>query len=210
MSYWFPLFEGESSFLSSEPFWNGNVNDVSAEYAYLKKDDGLWKALKRLELSPGVLSRSPFNCTNTSVDDYLARACDPEFAKRMLHHGRTHLGFLNCETGFKPRQFLYRFQGMWQHARISAGEKPGAIGQFFWVKSVELAAEQPVTNQDGWRQSHLMILRAKEMGWIQSPGPILTAVSTWHMKKPAPTWRIVADYIGLEDHPLVDAWRPYN
>lgn len=234
VSYWIQTPHGRV--LSTEPFHNGNVIYATAMHAYLTQTEPL--SLLAYEPEEGVLSRYHDSRENTAVDDYVARCCDPNFARRFLRQGRTGLGFfdlrntkwygglcwaikdlLNPKSGFTFldrlklktfRHFLFRHQGMWQHARIRAGEVPGPLGVFAWCKAIEIASKKAVTNQDSWAQSHLMVLGATDKFSLREmPDAMRAAIMIWRLGKPAPTWEIMAGYIGTEDHPLVRAWKAH-
>lgn len=203
---------GSGKILSTQKFFNGNVVGATAQYIFLVKDViplALLRGLLSLELKPGTFSRDPNKPVNTSHDDYIAAACNRDFAKRIDYRAFTHLGFLNCGGGFRWDAFLFRFQGFWQHLKICAGVRPGWLGQWIWSKHIELAAKQPVTNQDSWIQSHLMVICA-ELYFLERNERMKRAIDLWWKAKPKPTCQIVADYIGDSEHPLVQAWERYN
>lgn len=216
--YIFPTRNG--LVLSTQKWFNGNVNYATAMLLFLQPDHPQAEAFKRglmdLEVKPGILSRYELPLTNTSIDDYLARCLDPSFAHRCHKTGLYHLGFISI--GFSWRQFLFRFQGFWQHMKISSGAWVGPLGRYIWARSIRLAADKPITNQDGWIQSHLMILTLNEKNTVnEREGMGLPpyrgmhrAIEYFMLKKTKPTWEIMADYIGDSKHELVDAWMSYG
>lgn len=159
----------------------------------------------------GIFSRYPDSIENTTLDDYLVLGTNRINAKNILDSGRENFGFISVDGKKSWAQWLYRFQGMWQHLRISALEKPGLLGQFFWALSIYLAANKPFSNQDNWILSHLMILtkeRRKYSTWLTDK-----AVQYWNNKKGiVQTSSIVSDYLGpdCQDHPLIEAWKKYD
>jgi hypothetical protein len=212
MSYWIATPKGKP-LLSTQLFQNGNMIYSTAMYLFLtpKRDLEIVQALREFEVKPGLYSRYADQIQNTSVDDYLAAASLPGQALRILNYGRAHFGFFDCEKGFfpKPKQFLFRFQGFWQHARIVAGEDIKGLGAQIWSTAIRLAASEPETNQDGWIQSHLMVL-AWEGSWMKTHPTMFKAVQEWKRRKPKATWKLMADYIGDSLHPLVEAWKNYG
>lgn len=199
--------------LSTQNFYNGNVIYATGQHILLaeKNREAYLAGLADLELESGAFSRDQFNVLNTSVDDYLAAACVPEIAKRILYRLRTHFGFCDVKHStfsLNFKQFMGRFLGFVQHCRISAGEFPGWLGQIIWAKSITRAADQPISNQDGWLQSALMILVYSRSKFRSKRCD--NAIAYWVLKKTAPTAEIMKAYLALDEHPLIEAWRHFG
>lgn len=183
------------------------------------------EALSRYELKSGLWSTAPTFENNCKIDDYLSVAsCDISVAQRILAQGRAAWGFFDLATPnqkpwptikniFKwpwPR-FLRRNAGFWTHAQYKAGEKPGWFNRFAWVVSIFGAARKPIQVQDGWMQSHMMIMaysQSQYKSWLCNK-----AVAYWWKKKPVPMRDIVASYLGpaiYPDHPLYVCWDDFG
>lgn len=204
----------DGQLLSTEPFTNGNMLYATAQFLYVQYGLSTDQFLRyntgiRFCRAPnGAYARTPQLAENTSVDDYLAITCFGGPAVLVLSAARKRFGFLDINpSGFRFSQFLFRFQGLWQHMRISAREKIGLFGQLMWAISIFLAARQPVENQDSWIQSHLMILVATRSSLLSESWICQKACKYWWSKKTAPTSEIMAKYIGDPSHPLVTAWQ---
>lgn len=206
MTYFFPSPRGEA-LLSTQPFPNGNMIYATAMYEYLM---GIgMPGLFEFEVKNGRLSRYPDRLEDTSIDDYLAATCDLGFALRFLGAGALYVSVM---PGFSFNRLLGLMPSFWGvklNAKLRAGKGLGPIDVLIWSIALLRAARQPKENQDGWVQSHLMILV-----WRQSKMSdnvlMRQAVAYWKSKQPQSTWRTMADYIGTESHPLVDAWRLYE
>jgi hypothetical protein len=217
-----------ATLLSTEPFLNGNGLYATGQLLFLAQSrlpiyDAYALYPNGIELCrdphTGAYARRPDLLENTSVDDYLAITCDEYIAQELLKDSRANWGFLDVHNAIVPginwAQFIFRFQGLWQHMRVSAGERLGLLGQAIWAVSIVLAARKPLTNQDSWIQSHLMVLtygrRSRDgnsalIHWLMD-----LAVSYWRKKKGTTTTSsIMAAYCGDPEHPLVEAWEPYN
>jgi hypothetical protein len=215
--YSFPTPNGK--LLSTQDFPNGNMVGYTSQLLFLTQfTDALsleqvqefFNGLIDCGAFSGVVSRKPGELSNTSVDDYLSLACNPVFAIKMLKYGRAHWGFFDLNyPKVSFAQFLYRFQGMWQHAKISAGEPLTNLGKLIWAVSLMISAHKPFSWQDAWIQSHLMVL-IKERRNVNNP--IMDyAVNYWRRRKGSKTTsEIYADYMGFADHPLVEAFKPFN
>jgi hypothetical protein len=217
-----------AALLSTESFLNGNGLYATGQLVFLAQSrlpmyDAYALYPNGIELCrepfTGAYARRPDLLENTSVDDYLAISCDEHVAENLLRDARANWGFLDIHSSIvwtvDWKQFIFRFQGLWQHMRVSANERLGLLGQAIWAVSVALAARKPMTNQDSWIQSHLMVLtygRRSRNGnpdlahWLMD-----LAVSYWRKKKGTTTTSsIMAAYCGDPEHPLVEAWQPYN
>lgn len=231
--YTFPSTQGK--LLSTEDHANGNMLRSTAEFILLAQNDvslqvisDYFKGIVSLQVRPGVFSRYTDKLENTSVDDYLAVGCISQFAANILDNARPRLGFADL---FFPKvsisqwlfhfreiwqyikisagaQWLFRFQGLWQHLKLSAGESLGLLGQAIWSLSLYLAAKEPITNQDNWTLSHMMVLVYERSPYKHFLMDI--AVRFWKSKKTKPTSQIFAEYCGISDHPLVQAWKKYD
>lgn len=216
----------DAALLSTEPFLNGNALYATGQLLFLAgaklpSDDQVKyiAGIYACRTENGAFERKPGNLENTSVDDYLAITCGIYTAKHVLAAARNNWGFLDVHSNLVPginwAQFIFRFQGLWQHMRVSAGERLGLLGQTIWAVSIVLAARKPLTNQDSWIQSHLMVLtygrRSRDgnsalIHWLMD-----LAVTYWRKKKGTTTTSsIMAAYCGDPEHPLVEAWQPYN
>ena len=213
--YTFPTRNGQ--LLSTESFSNGNMLRSTAELLFLTKlNNELSPKLRQeyfygiydLEQEPGLYSRYPDSVQNSSVDDYLLIGTDRLFASEILSYARYHFGFVDVNKKKDFKQFFPRFQGLWQHLRISANENVGILGQLIWSISLYLAAQKPITEKDNWVLSHVMVLtyeRSSLKSYICN-----LAVKYWRSKKTKTTSQIMSEYTGIPDHPLVKAWIPYN
>lgn len=209
--YSFPVTNG-GLLLSTEPFPNGNMLGATAQLSFLLGDKipiAYFIGMDYCERTPGTFSRYPNTLEDTSVDDYLSLACSKAYANDIYSLALERFGFI---TVFWPvttyNQWILRFQGFWQHTKISAGVKVGPLGRLIWALSIILAAKKPMNNQDSWMQSHLMVLVKERRGWKSWIGDL--AVSYWRKKKVMTTSEIAAEYIGVKDHPLVEAWKGYQ
>lgn len=217
--YTFPcgtFASGAASLLSTQTFLNGNVTNATSQLLLLVPHLPFFqwilysRGIQMCEKLPGVYSRQPLSNDNTSVDDYLAIGCDKDCANRILTSARSNLGFVDIHNS-RPRnwaQFIFRFQGLWQHLKVSADESVGPIGRLIWAVSIVMAAKQPFTNQDSWSQSHMMIIVKERRGFKSFICDL--AIKYWRKKKTMTTSDMMAAYIGDPDHPLVQAWRIYN
>jgi hypothetical protein len=214
--YTFPTKNGK--LLSTELFPNGNMLRYTAEYLFLTKkyqDNKDWSLILGIRdcESPnqiGAFSRHSNRMEDTQVDDYLVLGTISYLATQILFGAKCNWGCLSVDREWSFKQFMPRYMGMWQHLRISAGESVGLIGQAIWALSLYLAARKPITNQDNWVLSHLMVLtyeRKNLNSWICNK-----AVQYWKSKKTKETWQIMSEYLGpnCQDHPLIDAWRSYK
>lgn len=218
VNYTFPSKMG--LLLSTEPHPNGNMLGATSQYIFLTSDllFGLslemrvpyFMGISACEKPLGAYFRGPDSTDNTSVDDYLEICLLPLAAQRCLSNARRSLGFIDVnfpKVSFS--QFMFRFQGFWQHMKISAGACVWPLGRVIWAVSIVMAARQPFSNQDSWIESHLMILLKERRGWHSFIGDL--AVSYWRKKKGnMTTAQIMADYCKIPDHPLVRAWEPYK
>ena len=232
MSYFHATNHG--SLLSTEHSINGNTLYASAMYAALcpesKNAAYFLAAMRAMQVRPGLFSRYPDRVENTAVDDHIALAAIPEFARLILAYGRSHLGFFDVrntrwygglwcaikdwfthpEFKFKKKAFrhcLYRAQGFWVHARLSAGEEIGPIASALWSLSVYLATRSH--EQDAQIQTALMILVAgRNHGLLTEQ--MLKAYRYWWNTVREHTFEVVARYIGNPAHPLVEAWKPWS
>lgn len=219
-NYSFPTPNG-GLLLSTEIFQNGNMVRSTAELLFLINEVtlinrelyiiGLCECEPELKSNPGIFSRYPNKIQNTQVDDYLAAGCRSDLAIDILKSVRKNYGFANLESKKSFSSFIYRFQGMWQHLRISAGETPGFLGQLLWSIAIISAANKPFSYQDSWCLSHLMILTKQRRNFSTRLTDL--AERYWYYKKGNKTTSsIMADYVGpnCQDHPLISAWEPYN
>lgn len=202
--------------MSTEPFINGNCIYATAMFATLEpifaRDWGLMAGLQDFQVAPGLFSRYPDSTANTQVDDYLALTCIPQYAKDFLAYGRRHLGFYDVTKDIifpKGAQWLFRFQGLWQHAKLAAGEKLGLLGQLIWAVSLRLSTKEPYTHQDAWIQPHLMVL-VFQNSQMKDNKFMKNAVDYWFSKKQVPTSDLMESYCGDQAHPLVLAWKGRN
>lgn len=214
---------GEGLLLSTEAVPNGNMLETTAQFLLLslpteltgedhnKYVDGIDRC-ERGDHYPGLFYREPARINNTSVDDYLSLCGEQNIAQDVYYAGCAGLGFFDVAKPYQVSMigstWLWRFQGFWQHVKINARRKVYPLGRLIWAASILIAALQPASNQDSWIQSHLMILTATTAGYKSFIGRM--AVRYWKWRKPKETWRIVADKIKIEDHPLVNVWKPYG
>lgn len=210
MNYFFPTPNGRV--LSTQPFFNGNVLGATAQFLFLTgiKDPTLYLGLCDLQVRPGVFTNSLTENQNVSIDDYIALACLDKFAPSIVNWGRSHFGFFDCRGGLfpAPKSFLWRFAGFWTHAQIVGSPGIGAYDKWAWITAIEVAAQKPVTNQDGWIQSALMV-KAYERSDVYDSG-MDSAVEYWEQMKPKQIYEIMSDYIGDPNHPLVSAWEAHG
>lgn len=200
--------------ISTTTTWTGNMVYSTAMLIFLTADDATFNNMEYIaglmdceKGHIGAFSRNPFTPDNTSVDDYLAACSLPQFAATT--YARSWFGFIGVTDGIGPRsQWLMRFQGFWQHMKISAGITVWPLGRFMWALSIWLAARQPLSNQDSWIQSHMMLLTKERAGWQSWIGDF--AIRYWWKRKgSATTAEIMADYLKIPDHPLVLLWEKY-
>lgn len=202
--------------ISTENFPNGNMIRSTAELLLLASDrltpDELLayqNGLRDMEQPTfGVFTRYQSRLENTSVDDYLLAGTDKLIAQSILDNARKNWGCCSVDGKWSKDQFLFRFQGMWQNLRMVAGECVGIIGQLIWAGNLVLATRQPPSNQDNWALSHAVVV-SYEKGNFQSP-ICDWAVAYFKAKKPKPTYQLMIDYLGIPDHPIVQAWKPYD
>jgi hypothetical protein len=209
--------------LSSEPFPDGNMLYYTSQLLFLTKSNDLGVCLKTgvqmatlytmgiqaCQVKEGLYSRYPTTLSNTSVDDYLGLGCLTTYAHEILTYGREHFGFYNV---LYPKitfaQWLFRFQGLWQHLKISSRNFIGPLGRLIWAVSIFLSARKPLSDQDSWIQSHLMVLAYKRSG-LKSIICNLASKYFLYRKHDVSTSEIMHAYCGIADHPLVEAWKPY-
>jgi hypothetical protein len=195
--------------LSTQPFDNGNMLYATAQYMFLREqyDECLLLGIGLCSNGKGAFYRSPDNKSNTSVDDYLALCCISYYAYYIYKY--SFLGFIDVNAPkYSIAQWMFRFNGFWQHMKLSAGIWVGPIGSLVWAYSVYKACQQPVSNQDSWIQTHLMVItaeRGKVSNWL-----IKKAIEYFYEHKPLPTSRIMTQYIGDDSHPLIKAWEKYK
>jgi len=211
------LYSMNAKLLSTENYANGNMGRTTAEMLLLATDElssqlkEEYKAglnLLRVGHLKGALTRKPNTLENTSVDDYLVAGSDEQLARAFLAEARSNMGALDVNGEWSWVQWIFRFQGMWQHLRISARENVGVFGQLMWALSIWLAARQPIDHQDNWVLSHIMILTKEKRGfksWICDK-----AVQYWKSKKTLPTSEIMRQYLNVQDHPLIKLWEKYE
>lgn len=202
--------------LSTQKVPNGNMVGATGQFITLMPFLGgielYVQGLMDCEKLPGVFSRDQKYLYNTSIDDYLEATSIPHIAARCLDTAIYHYGFLDL---FYPKvsfeQWVLRFQGFWQHMKISAGRFVGPIGRIMWAASIVIAAHKDFNDQDSWIQSHLMII-VKERSNMKSLICTLAARYWRKHKGTMTTSQIMADYVGLDcyDHPLIEAWKPYK
>lgn len=201
--------------LSTEPFPNGNMLRSTSELLFLANEkltkdqySDFVNGMEDFSVRSGLYSRYSEAIEDTTIDDYLVLGSSRFLATEILQEARFNLGFITVNDSWTFKQFLFRFFGMWQHLRISAGEKVGIFGRAIWALSIYLAAKQPIEHQDNWCLSHIMIETYKRRGvksWICDK-----AIAFWRSKKTKPTSQIMAEYTSIPDHPLVEAWKPYD
>jgi hypothetical protein len=214
--YTFPTKNGR--LLSTEPFPNGNMLRSTAELLILVPEIPEGRAymagIEDCRVTEErnhqlVYSRYPDRAENTSIDDLLiAGSVDTTSAQEVLASARSNLGFYSVDGKRIFPQFIFRFQGMWQHLRMVAEEKVGLVGQAIWALSLYLAAKKPITNQDNWVLSHLMVLTYNQSRFKSKLCDL--AIRYWQSKKTKTTSQIMSEYIGDPAHPLVEAWKKYN
>ena len=202
--------------LTTERFPNGNVLGSTAEAIALLSFTGaepemrtrLCLAAQRYVSGPGVYSRYPVDerIEDTQIDDYLrvAATCGV-WANRILKRMTETFGFLSIDGKPRARQWFYRFPGFVAHCKFSACLFVGVFGRLAWAASVWLCTRKPVTNQDAWTQTALMILTYKSGS--QRSSLCDWACDYWQKKLPKPVSEICADYIGDASHPLVCLYR---
>lgn len=216
--YSFPTSKG-GVLMSTQNFSNGNMGRTTFEYLLLTENsinlrdqvDYKLGGVALIDPITGLYSRYVDKLENTSVDDYLALGTDKDNAKTILYRVRKNWGFANVEPKKTFASFIYRFQGLWSHLRISAGEEMGLWGQLMWAIAIISAADEPFSYQDSWCLSHMMILTKQRRGY--STGLTNLAERYWYYKKgDKTTSSIIADYLGTncQDHPLIKAWEPYK
>lgn len=210
--------------LSTEDHPNGNMLRSTGEILITSSYNlspwlrlQLYRGISDCAVKKGLYSRYPNSVENTQVDDLLGIGCDPLTAMFILDYARSHLGFYDVggpETSLLDKlrrlgkQWIFRYQGLWQHLKMSAGENLGLLGRLIWAASIFVAARKPITDQDNWVLSHMMILvkeRRVFRSWLCS-----RAVRYWRSKKTKPTHQIMAEYIGNPEHPLVEAWKEHG
>lgn len=202
--------------LSTEPFPNGNCLRSTAEILLLAEPElesyyqmGFQNGLWQFKVDYGLYSRYTDKEENTQVDDILALGCHAIHAAAILDYTRHHLGFFDVNfPKVSPKTWLFRYQGLWQHLKMAAGESLGWFGQCIWALSIYLAAKEPIDHQDNWVLSHMQVIvkeRRQFKSWICD-----LAVSYWRSKKTKKTSQIMAEYTGIPDHPLVQAWSKYD
>lgn len=215
--YTFPTKAGQ--LLSTQTFPNGNMVRSTAELIILTKGkciDGRIRYIFGLmdcnDNLSGIYSRYPDRLENTQVDDYLVAGSRNELeAQSILACARANFGCSSVDGNWSWKQFIFRYQGMWQHLRIIAKEDVGLLGQAIWAANLAfICAQQPITNQDNWLLSHLMVITYERSGfksWICD-----SAIKYWRSKKTKPSYQIMSEYLGpdCQDHPLIEAWRPYD
>lgn len=219
-NYLFPTPNG-GFLLSTQNIPNGNMAYATAMYLFLAQmgeddryDPNLLAGLIDLEqpVASGLLSRFPDTKTNTSIDDYLAVACIEGYALDMFARSKKTWGFYDLTSPFKPSwnwaQFLWRWPHFPAHVRISAGKRMWPWHRLGWAAYLFYGLFQPMTNQDYWIQSHLLILTAKRRGYRSLLGAL--AISIWRRRKSMKTYDIMKAYLNLDEHPLLDAWEPYD
>jgi len=207
----------DGGLLSTQSMPNGNMIGYTAQAMCLimamgQQQSSVYKSFqKALYLStpkPGVLSRYPTPLTDTSIDDYLSAAAGcPTLAIEMIERGKTHLGFMSVKDWPPLSQWLGRFPAFWVHCEFAYGGSPNLIAQLIWSIALIYSAHQPLTNQDAWMQSHLMIMayRRRQMPTILCE----KAVNYWISKKTQPMRQIVSAYIGNPAHPLALLWEDF-
>ena len=203
--------------LSTEDHANGNMLRSTSELLLLDQTD--LSIEERAEYEKGIdlcivkdavglYSRYPDSVSNTSVDDYLALGTDSVRATSILFEARTDFGFLDVHQEYDWKQFIFRFQSLWQHLRISAKENVGIVGQLIWALGIVLAAREPIERQDNWLLSHMMIITRQRRGFKSLICDL--AEKYWRSKKTKSSSDIMLDYCRIPDHPLIEAWRLYK
>lgn len=192
---------------SGRPSENGNMLSYSAQAEFFTGGDPLFDIVAH-EVELGVYSRSSRHPENTQIDDYLSLGCIPVCAQRILIALKKNIGFLDVTHPEGPswnwKQWFYRFPALVPHLKYSIKTRPGVLLRFAWALSVWLASREPYRNQDGWMQSHLMVLIYEQSGkrtWLCD-----WACRVWRARKPESMKSIVSAYIGTENHPLVQVW----
>lgn len=219
-AYSFPTKSG-GLLLSTQNCPNGNMTGATSQLLTLVSDiPNAWAYYDGLKdcIINDALSRYPNLPENTSIDDYLALTCNPYYARVMLRTVRKRLGFFDINfPKVKAAQWLWRFPALWAHMKLSANAgNPGSrywvgpIAAISWCISIYIAAGQPFGNQDNWIESHLMVLQYEKQKYTNW-GIMNKGVDYWRAKKGYKTTSdIMAEYTGIPDHPLVQAWKPYN
>lgn len=213
MTYEFSTQNGR--LLSTEPYLNGNSLSSSGQWILLKHDldvvipfvVGIADCIRKRD-GYEAFSRWPDKDEDTSIDDHLCIGAIPVFARRILTQLRRRWGFLSLYEPAPWKQWLMRIPGFYQHLKLAAGEDLNWFDRMIWASVIMIAACKSVKNQDGWIQSHVMVItydRSSKRYWACDQ-----AVKYWKERKPAPTSEIVSAYIGDPNHPLVDAWRSYG
>lgn len=200
--------------LSTENYPNGNMVGYTSQLIFLTPrsmmNQALMLGLQDCGAGSGVVTRHPGKIENTSVDDYLALACVYPFANIVLSKAHRNFGFIDLNfPQVSVNSFMFRFQGFWQHLKVCAKAVVGPLGRAIWAISIVLAARKPFDNIDSWVESHLMVLAKERYGYNSFIGDL--AVKYWRKKKGnVKTSDLYAKYIGVTDHPLVWAWKPYD
>jgi len=216
-NYWFNTPSG-GKLLSTQPFMNGNVHLATGAYLFyaLKSQmpaqeyaDLLAKcqtALKDCEISPGLYKRNPDNNDQHGPDDLFGISIySASTASLVWEHLSRNLFFYDITGGKKLSTWMGRMPGLLAHIKVCSIQSPGWFLRKAWCFSVRLALKKPISNQDGWIQTALMVEAYKVLSFLPhiKSGDMDEVVREYEQKKPKIS-EVYAKYIGDAGHPLVE------
>lgn len=166
---------------------------LTAQLIFLKP----LEPLKVMSLDAGLdqCRVGPGTYTHTFYGGYIMLGTDRHRARDILTSVRN------------KHKFICRFQSSWQHFKMAAGEKVGLVGQALWAISICMAARRPTDKYRSWIDSHVMVLLYQQNEMCSKLCD--KAVAYWKSKKTIPTEVLMHRLVG-PNHPLVEAWKPYN
>jgi hypothetical protein len=189
-----------------------NGNQVGATCTWIGLEQlphpNMWMALLLRRGEAGLWYTDALRARETlcKIDDYIAIvAANPDFAQEVTARLEDKFGFLAEPGQWDLSRWFYRFPGFVAHAYFSARTRPSAFLRLAWSISMVISALKPVSNQDAWMQSALML----HVYWRSGKTTALCTLAGrfWRSRLPKTVSEICADYIGTADHPLVEAWK---
>jgi len=168
---------------------------------------------------PGLYMRHPDGSGGLqSADDYfgliagLALQSYTYPVRDILAYGRLHAWVFNSGAPgtFRLKAWFGRYPALIAHITYGSCQEPNLFLRTYWALSVFLCCMLPVSKQDSYIQTWCMVVvyeRQPFWGWLQT-----TAAQFFRMRllSLGGLERILSDYIGIPDHPLVRLAKEVN
>lgn len=212
MSKYFIETPNQGLFLSTQPFLNGNVHLSTGAWVLLRgrADAKYLKALELCQLKPGLYKRNPTSLDEHGPDDLFGLPLYSRNIAELVWAYLKHRAFFYQNDGGKWRikSWMGRFPALLGHIQYQATGEMSWLFRMAWCLAVRSSRDKPVTNQDGWIQTMLLVEAYKSAG-SKSYSDMDSACEIYEIYKPKIS-DIYAAYIGDNEHPLVQACKQRN